>query len=149
MANETAPSLSSPEQLHAFLEIILLVAYADGVFSDPEHLTVIQQVEQLCGAQFSELEIETSLQAIAPTLPQDATQTRKRLRAAGEQLAQAELKRAAFQAALRVAHADSGLSVQEGSLLAHMGAELGFRPDEALELLREAQLSSFTHTPQS
>jgi tellurite resistance protein len=125
------------DELRALLEVVVLVAYADGSLAEPEIERIVARVRELSGDSLEREWIET--QAARPPKPLLGKARTERLSALRQTLAKAELCRAAFKVGLEVAHADGRIGVREASTLAATAAEFGLDARAVLELLGTVQ----------
>mgnify|MGYP001548897969 FL=1 len=130
----------SESKLQAFLETILLVAYADGEFAESEKDRLVSRVHELSGETLDKSALEEKVLALQPPSYRSGEDRGERVKRLRDVLDSEELCRIAFTIAVEVAHVDGGIGVREGSTLAATAREFGLSSTEALDLLRTAQL---------
>jgi uncharacterized membrane protein YebE (DUF533 family) len=133
------PHPPTEDELRALLEVVVLVAYADGSIAEPEVERIVVRVRELSGDSVDRLWVESEIQAARPAKPLLGKARSERLSALRQKLAKAELCRAAFKVGLEVAHADGRIGVREASTLASAAAEFGLDARAVLELLGNVQ----------
>jgi tellurite resistance protein len=127
------------DELRALLEVVVLVAYADGSIAEPEVERIVARVRELSGDSLEREWIEAQIEAARPQKPLLGKARTERLTALRQTLAKAELCRAAFKVGLEVAHADGRIGMREASTLAATAAEFGLDARAVLELLGNVQ----------
>ncbi|HSC86573.1 MAG TPA: hypothetical protein VLC09_04855 [Polyangiaceae bacterium] len=128
----------SEEQLRALVEVVSIVAYADGALAADE--------ERLLGVRVAELAPEADPTWISRVLPAVRPPSRppkawrgERLGELGELLQSEELRHKAFAIGVEVAQVEGGIGRREISTLASAAEQLGVDAKTALALLAAAE----------
>lgn len=129
-----------PEQeLRALVEVVLLVAYADGKLSMPELDKLVERGVELSGQQRDRAAIEGMIHEVKPADPLLRAWRSQRLASLKQILVDDEVRRTAFVVALEVALADGRIGHRETTTLAAAAAEFGLDAGVVLELLARVQ----------
>ena len=137
--NTTAKSLASfnPNELEAFVELMLLAAYSDGVIDAAER-AVVQDYLVTCTHGLLTPEIVASaIATVEAGLPKRDRQAL--LSTIGERIKDPGKRRAALRVAVRVVLADGVLHVEEDGFLRRAAALLGESHEWVDTVRREAQ----------
>lgn len=129
---------ATADELRAFAELVLVVAYADGTYSEAERSRFGGLLAALSSGKIGDSSLDELLEQSGKKSQLTGEERATRLRQLSPQLGRTGMREAAFQVALEVAFADGGLGVREGSSLAACALELGLSSESALELLRIA-----------
>ncbi len=122
-------------ELRALVEVVLLVAYADGKLTAPELDALVKHAVTLAGGQKDAAAIEELVHEVKPNDPLLRAWRAKRLASLREVLVEDTHRRAAFMVALAVARADNGIGRREATTLAAAAAEFGLGADFVLDAL--------------
>src|SRR5262245_34678455 len=112
------PTRPTEDELRALLEVVVLVAFADGSLAESEVEHIVARVRELSGDTLGREWVEAQIQAARPPKPLLGKARSERLSALRQTLAKPELCRAAFKVGLEVAHADGRIGVREAATLA-------------------------------
>ncbi len=135
----TLTSTPSIEQMRAVVEVVVLIAYADGTLAPAEEEIVTARVAEISSRTLDAAWVKQTIGEVRPPLPPEADWRNARLFALSELLVSAELRQTAFAVGLEVAHVDGGIGVREVSLLAATAQKLGLESEVALRFLDQAE----------
>lgn len=133
MTMEPSSRLTETE-LRALIEVVAIVAYADGSLSRPELNALSRRVEELGGASEMAEHLADFMAEVRPAGRPEGDSRARRLRELGQALGSDALRQKAFEIAVEVARADDRVGVREAASLAAAAAELGLEAHVALEL---------------
>jgi tellurite resistance protein len=123
------------ESLETFIQLVVLVAFADGELSEQEAYVLSTRVVELSAGRVSKEWVLDQCQELPPR-SQSANNWRAELvDRIKDKLVDKELRRAAFQVAMEVARADAGLGAREGMMLANLAVQLDLKHDDIKEFL--------------
>ncbi len=139
MVNTTAVSLASfnPNELEAFVELMLLAAYSDGVIDDTERAVVQDYLVSSTHGLLTPEIVASAIQSVEAALPNRDRQAL--LSTIGERIKDRRKRRAALTVAVRVVLADGVLRVEEEGFLRRAAALLGESHEWVDAVRREAQ----------
>lgn len=135
MLDVTYSGRLSGDELDALLEIVVLVAYADGSMAGSELEHIVRRMGELSGGSVDRAWVESRIAELRPEKPLLGKARIERFHALGQRLPQPPLRRAAFKVGLEVAHADGRMGAREVTTLAAAAAELGLTAQAVLDLL--------------
>ncbi len=135
----TLTSTPSIEQVRAVVEVVVLIAYADGNLAPAEEEIITARVAEISSRTPDAAWVKQTIGEVRPPLPPEADWRSARLVALSELLGSDELRQTAFAVALEVAHVDGGIGLREVSLLAATAQELGLDAQMALHFLDQAE----------
>lgn len=125
----------SESQVRALIEVVAIVAFADGALVDSEREVVTRRVRELPGVDLEPGAIADLLTELRPPRRPEGDARARCLNELGKVLGDDRLRLEAFSIAMEVAKADSRVGVREASSLAAAAQELGLELKVALELL--------------
>lgn len=133
MAAEPTPGFTEV-QLRAVIEIVALVAYADGSLASAELEVLQRRLRDLSANDELLGSLEEILLSVRPTRRPTGAERAQRLQELGACLEEDARRRKAFEIAVEVARAENGVGVREASSLVAAASELGLDAKVALEL---------------
>jgi uncharacterized tellurite resistance protein B-like protein len=139
MMNTTSVSLASfnPNELEAFVELMLLAAYSDGVIDDTERAVVQDYLVSSTQGLLTPEIVASAIASVEAALPNRDRQAM--LSTIGERIKDRRKRRAALTVAVRVVLADGVLRVEEDGFLRRAAALLGESYEWVDGVRREAQ----------
>lgn len=137
MADDRTPH-PTESQVRALIEVVAIVAFADGALAESEREVVTRRVRELPGVDVDPGAIGDLLTELRPPRRPEGDARARRLKELGKVLGDDRLRRAAFSIAMDVAKADDRVGVREASTLAAAAQELGLDLHVALDLLGTA-----------
>lgn len=136
MAQDSLLRDASPEEVEAFVQTVVMVAYADGDLSDPEAKLLVERIGALSEGRASESRVLELMEELPPLSRADSNWRAARIQSLKTELKSEDLKRGAFSLAVEVAQVDSGMGVRETRLLLNIVNELGIDPTFAQNVIR-------------
>lgn len=137
MVDDQNPSLTE-SQVRALVEVVAIVAFADGSLAESEREVVTRRIGELSGVDLGPEAIARLVTELRPPRHPEGNSRALRLRELGRVLGEDAVRHAAFSIAVDVAKADRRVGVREASSLAAAAQELGLDAREALDLLGAA-----------
>ncbi len=129
------------EQLRAFVEIVAIVAYADGVLDPKEARIISERAVEVAAGQIDDDWVRELLPRVRPPSPPPPNWRAERLAKLGNVLGTQESKRWAFEVSVEVAYVEGGIGRREATMLAAAAQELGLDAPTALGVLADVQRS--------
>ncbi len=130
---------SGNSELLAMIELMYLVAQADGVFSPEERREFLGHVESLSEGRVGSRELALLVEHWSA---ESAPPIGERLAHLAEQLPDETSRRIAYGLALEVADADGEFVASEGALLKQIAVALGLEASESEDISRAVRMSS-------
>ncbi|HSC86268.1 MAG TPA: tellurite resistance TerB family protein [Polyangiaceae bacterium] len=127
-------------EVEAMVELMFLVARADGDFSPPERRAFLDSVTSLSAGELDSTALLASIERIETTLLRDGLDAR--LAAAASQLPDEVSRRIALGLCTQMALSDGAEDVTEHAMLDRIAEALGITRDEEEEIAWSVRLSS-------
>lgn len=115
----------SEEELEAFVQVVVLVAYADGDLSEPEEKVLVENVRKMAGGRVNDTHMQELMAELPPLSRSSSNWRRDRILDLKKKLPSAELRNEAFRLAVDVARSDDRIGFREGRMLVNIVTELG------------------------
>jgi len=139
MAQQPLLRDASPEELEAFVQIVVLVAFADGDLSEVESKLLVDRVDELTDGRVESSHMKELMVELPPLSRGTNNWRADRIKTLKVQLEREDLRDAAFALAVDVARADNGIGLREGRMLVNVVAELGISSEYAQSLLKGSE----------
>lgn len=110
--------------VEAFVQVVVLVAYADGDLSKKEEQILIDRVAELSGGRISREHLLDLIVELPPLSRSSPNWRRDRFRMLKRDLTDEALRNEAFALAIDVARSDDRIGLREGRMIVNMMAEL-------------------------
>jgi tellurite resistance protein len=125
-AMDTKVDLSSvsEEELEAFVQVVVLVAYADGDLSEREEQVLAKNVLELAGDRLDDAHLQELMVELPPLSRSSNNWRRDRVLELKKKLPSAALRNEAFRLAVEVARSDDKIGLREGRMLVNIVTEL-------------------------
>ncbi len=123
------------EELEAFVQVVVLVAYADGDLSEPEEKVLVENVQRLAGGRVDHAHMQDLMEELPPLSRSSGNWRRDRILDLKKKLPSPELRNEAFRLAVDVARSDNRIGLREGRMLVNIVTELGVDNDFAQKVL--------------
>ncbi len=126
---------ASQDALEAFVQLVVLVAFADGTLSDKEAEVLTERVTLLSKGRVSKEWVLNQCTSL-PNASKDSNNWRADLidNIKGR-ITEKSMRISAFVVAMEVARADSGVGTREGVMLANLAVQLELTHDEIKDFL--------------
>lgn len=137
MSEPTILRDASNEELEAFVQVLVLVAYADGDLSPEEEEVLLSSVKQLSEGRVDDNHVRELMVELPPMSRKSNNWRQDRVAALKSDLSRVELRNEAFRLAVKVARSDSKIGLREGRMLVNIVTELGIDAGFAQDALNE------------
>lgn len=114
----------SDEELEAFVQVVVLVAYADGDLSESEEKILVENVQKLAGGRVDDAHMQELMVELPPLSRGSNNWRRDRISDLKSKLPSAGLRNEAFRLAVDVARSDDRIGLREGRMLVNIVTEL-------------------------
>ncbi len=114
----------SEEELEAFVQVVVLVAYADGDLSESEEKVLVDNVQKLAGGRVDDAHLQSLMEELPPLSRSSNNWRRDRILDLKTRLKNAALRNEAFRLAVDVARSDNRIGLREGRMLVNIVTEL-------------------------
>lgn len=128
---------ATKEELDAFVQVVVLVAYADGDLSSEEENLLRESVLSMAEGRVDEDHLSGLMEELPPLSRSSNNWRATRIAALRPHLGRAELREGAFRLAVRVARTDDKIGLREGRMLVNIVEELGIDAAVARSVLDE------------
>jgi tellurite resistance protein len=114
----------SDEELEAFVQVVVLVAYADGDLSEREEAVLVDNVRKLSGSRIDDDHLKSLMVELPPLSRSSNNWRRDRVLELKKSLPNPTLRNEAFRLAVEVARSDNKIGLREGRMLVNIVTEL-------------------------
>lgn len=114
----------SAEELEAFVQVVVLVAYADGDLSPIEEQVLVDNVKKLAGSRVDDAHLQELMVELPPLSRSSNNWRRDRVLELKKNLQNQDLRNEAFRLAVEVARSDAKIGLREGRMLVNIITEL-------------------------
>lgn len=114
----------SADELEAFVQVVVLVAYADGDLSEREETVLVDNVRKLSGNRIDDEHLKSLMVELPPLSRSSNNWRRDRVLELKKKLPNATLRNEAFRLAVEVARSDNKIGLREGRMLVNIVTEL-------------------------
>lgn len=130
---------ASTSELEAFVQLVVLVAYADGDLSGSEEQVLLSSVQQLAAGRVDEAHLRSLMHELPPLSRSSNNWRKDRIDALKSDLKDDTLRKEAFRLAVKVARTDNHIGLREGRMLVNIVTELGIDSAFAQQTLSETE----------
>lgn len=127
----------SEEELEAFVQVVVLVAYADGDLSESEEQVLAENVRKLAGSRVNDAHLRELMVELPPLSRSSSNWRRDRVLELRKKLPNAALRNEAFRLAVEVARTDNRIGLREGRMLVNIVTELEVDSEFAKKVLAQ------------
>jgi len=125
----------SSDELEAFVQVVVLVAYADGDLSETEEKVLAQAVQKMAGGRVDDTHLKELMEELPPLSRSSNNWRSDRIAQLKKNLPHANLRNEAFRLAVEVARSDNKIGLREGRMLVNLVTELEIENAFAQEVL--------------
>lgn len=129
----------SDDQLEAFVQVVVLVAYADGDLSKAEEEVLIGRVKELAGDRVTLDHLQELMVELPPLSRGSKNWRAERIQSLKKNLEDQALRNEAFALAVDVARSENGIGLREGRMLVNVVTELGVDGEFARQVLNDRE----------
>lgn len=127
----------SEEELEAFVQVVVLVAYADGDLSEREEQVLVENVRKMAGDRVDDAHLKELMIELPPLSRNSSNWRRDLVLKLKENLPSPNLRNEAFRLAVEVARTDDSIGLREGRMLVNIVTELEIDGEFAQEVLAQ------------
>ena len=127
---------ATAEQLEAFVQVVVLVAYADGDLSSTEEKVLVERVQTLAEGRVDDEHMQQLMQELPPLSRATNNWRKERISRLRKELEREDLRQEAFSLAVEVANSEGGIGLREGRMLVNIVSELEIDGKFAQEVLK-------------
>jgi tellurite resistance protein len=125
----------SPDELEAFVQVVVLVAYADGDLSETEEKVLVEAVQKMAGGRVDDEHLKDLMEELPPMSRGSNNWRSERIAELKKNLPHPNLRNEAFRLAVQVARSDDKIGLREGRMLVNIITELEIENSFAQEVL--------------
>jgi tellurite resistance protein len=128
---------ATDEELDAFVQLVVLVAYADGDLSEDEEKLLLESVRGLAGDRADDDRLKELMVELPPLSRSSSNWRADRISDLKKHLSKPELRNEVFRVAVDVARSDDRIGFREGRMLVNIVSELDIDNSFAQEVLKK------------
>ncbi len=129
----------SDEALEAFVQVVVLVAYADGDLSPSEEEILVSRVRELAGDRVTGEHLKDLMVELPPLSRSSKNWRADRIKQLKTNLLDPRLRNEAFALAVDVAKSENGIGLREGRMLVNVVTELEVDTEFARKVLADRE----------
>lgn len=125
----------SEAELDAFVQVVVLVAFADGDLSEREEQVLVENIRKLAGDRVDDAHLQKLMVELPPLSRSSNNWRRDRVLELKKNLPSESLRHEAFRLAVEVARSDDRIGLREGRMLVNIVTELEVDSEFAQKVL--------------
>lgn len=126
---------ATPEQLESFVQLAVLVAFADGTISQEEEAVLVRRVTELTDGRVDSAHVQSLMVELPPLSRESNNWRADRIKMYMGALSDKNLRAEVFRLAVDVAASDNGIGVRESRMLVNLVNELELSSEQVKSIL--------------